>query len=63
MLAKVACSVYAQPGLDPESEKKLRRKIDRYIVPLVALLYLFSFIDRANIGKTELHGFDSDKTT
>ena len=36
---------------DPEKEKKLRRKIDRYIVPPVALLYLFCFIDRANIGE------------
>lgn len=25
-------------------------KIDLYIVPTVALLYLFCFIDRANIG-------------
>lgn len=39
------------PVFDPEKEKKLRRKIDRFIVPPVALLYLFCFIDRANIGK------------
>lgn len=35
---------------DPEAEAKLRRKIDWCIVPTVALLYLFCFIDRANIG-------------
>lgn len=35
---------------DPEAEKRLRRKIDIFIVPTVALLYLFCFIDRANIG-------------
>lgn len=39
------------PIFDPEKEKKLRRKIDRFIVPPVALLYLFCFIDRANIGQ------------
>ena len=37
--------------LDPAAETKLRRKIDLMIVPTVALLYLFCFIDRANIGK------------
>lgn len=35
---------------DPAAEAKLRRKIDWMIVPTVALLYLFCFIDRANIG-------------
>lgn len=36
---------------DPIAERKLRNKIDLMIVPTVALLYLFCFIDRANIGK------------
>lgn len=36
--------------LDPKAEKKLCRKIDLMIVPTVSLLYLFCFIDRANIG-------------
>lgn len=35
---------------DPKAEARLRWKIDLYIVPTVALLYLFCFIDRANIG-------------
>jgi hypothetical protein len=35
---------------DPIAERKLRLKIDLMIVPTVALLYLFCFIDRANIG-------------
>ena len=39
---------------DPEAEKRLRRKMDWYIVPTVALLYLFCFIDRANIGTYEI---------
>ena len=41
--------------LDPEAERKLRLKIDLYIIPTVALLYLFCFIDRANIGKRGIH--------
>lgn len=40
--------------LDPAAEAKLRRKIDVMIVPTVALLYLFCFIDRANIGKLSM---------
>jgi hypothetical protein len=36
---------------DPRAEARLRRKIDFMIVPTVALLYLFCFIDRANIGR------------
>lgn len=36
---------------DRAAERKLRLKIDLYIVPTVALLYLFCFIDRANIGR------------
>jgi hypothetical protein len=35
---------------DPKAEARLCRKIDLYIVPTVSLLYLFCFIDRANIG-------------
>lgn len=37
---------------DPVAEKKLLRKIDLWVVPTVALLYLWCFIDRANIGKS-----------
>jgi hypothetical protein len=36
---------------DAAAEARLRWKIDLYIVPTVALLYLFCFIDRANVGK------------
>lgn len=35
---------------DRKAEAKLRLKIDLCIVPTVALLYLFCFIDRANVG-------------
>lgn len=35
---------------DNAAESRLRLKIDLYIIPTVALMYLFCFIDRANIG-------------
>ncbi|KAL3494975.1 major facilitator superfamily domain-containing protein [Aspergillus germanicus] len=46
--------------LDPKAEQHLRWKIDLYIVPTVALLYLFCFIDRANIGNAKLAGLEAD---
>ena len=37
---------------DKQAEARLRLKIDLYIIPTVAVLYLFCFIDRANIGRS-----------
>lgn len=34
------------PKLTPEQERKLYRKIDLRIMPIVTLMYLFSFLDR-----------------
>lgn len=35
---------------DKQAERRLRTKIDWMIIPIVSILYLFCFIDRANIG-------------
>ncbi|KAL6234362.1 hypothetical protein BDW75DRAFT_231209 [Aspergillus navahoensis] len=43
-----------------QAERRLRTKIDLYVVPTVALLYLFCFIDRANIGNAKIAGFEED---
>jgi hypothetical protein len=32
--------------IDPREEVRLVRKLDRHIIPVVMLLYLFSFLDR-----------------
>lgn len=34
------------PAIDKKKERQLVRKLDRYIVPVVMLLYLMSFLDR-----------------
>lgn len=34
------------PIIDKKKERLLVRKLDRYIVPMMMLLYLFSFLDR-----------------
>jgi hypothetical protein len=35
------------PAIDKAKEQQLVRKLDLYIVPVVMLLYLFSFLDRS----------------
>jgi hypothetical protein len=51
---------HALVQFDPKAESRLRWKIDLYIIPTVALLYLFCFIDRANIGNARLAGLEKD---
>jgi hypothetical protein len=36
--------------VDADLEKRVRRKLDRNLVPLLAALYLLAFLDRSNIG-------------
>ena len=35
----------------PDTERKVVRKMDFRIIPLVTALYVLSFLDRSNIGK------------
>ena len=46
--------------IDEEAEKRLIRKLDRWIVPPVMLLYLLSFLDRVNIGNARLYSMEED---
>ncbi len=43
------------PVLTPEEEARLWRKIDWRIMPILTMMYLFSFVDRGNIGAWSLH--------
>ena len=49
---QLATDEHGQPlvEFDKAAESRLRLKIDLYIIPPVALMYLFCFIDRANVG-------------
>ncbi|EFX00856.1 major facilitator superfamily transporter [Grosmannia clavigera kw1407] len=42
------------------NEKQLVRKMDWALIPLVMLLYLFSFLDRVNIGNARLYKMEAD---
>lgn len=53
------------PGTTLESfahldEKKILRKMDVRLIPMLALLYLLSFLDRGNIGNAKIEGLQED---
>ncbi|KAF9558966.1 MFS general substrate transporter [Agrocybe pediades] len=44
------------PTLTAEQERKLWRKVDLRLMPILSLMYLLSFMDRGNIGNAKLQG-------
>ena len=36
--------------IDPEAEKRLLRKLDLRVVPVLWFLFMLAFLDRTNIG-------------
>lgn len=44
----------------PEMRRRLNRKIDIRLIPMLALLYLVSNLDRANIGNAKIEGMETD---
>ncbi|KAI8659822.1 hypothetical protein LRP88_06383 [Fusarium phalaenopsidis] len=47
-------------GIDPVLEKKVLRKVDMNLVPILFLLFLCAFIDRINIGNARIQGLEAD---
>lgn len=52
-------------GLEPEpidraAEKRLLRKCDLHVVPVITVLYMLAFIDRINIGNARIQGLEND---
>ncbi|TFK49127.1 MFS general substrate transporter [Heliocybe sulcata] len=45
--------------VSPE-ERRLVRKLDRRILPFACLMYLFSYLDRTNLGNARLQGLPQD---
>ncbi|KAF8182748.1 MFS general substrate transporter [Mycena galopus ATCC 62051] len=45
--------------LTVEEERKLWRKIDLRLMPILSLMYLVSFLDRSNIGNARLQGLET----
>ncbi len=38
---------------DPKTVRKVMRKVDFRLVPMLSLLYMWAFIDRANLGNVQ----------
>ncbi len=51
---------YDEVGFSRKDTSKLLRKLDKTLLPFLALLYLLSFLDRANIGNAKLAGLEDD---
>ncbi|KAL7894418.1 major facilitator superfamily domain-containing protein [Trichoderma sp. TUCIM 5745] len=49
-----------QPPFTPKEQKKILRKVDWRLVPLLSFLYLVSFIDRGNLGNAKVAGLGED---
>ena len=43
-----------------EAEKRLTRRLDIHVVPIIGLLYMINFIDRANLGNARIQGLEDD---
>ncbi|KAF8828406.1 hypothetical protein HHX47_DHR4000729 [Lentinula edodes] len=46
------------PVLSEDNERKLWRKIDLRLMPILCVMYLMSFMDRGNIGTCAHNGSD-----
>jgi len=47
-------------GVDAEVEKRLLKKLDYRIIPMICWIYLMNFMDRVNIGNARLYGLEED---
>ncbi|KIY01560.1 uncharacterized protein Z520_03112 [Fonsecaea multimorphosa CBS 102226] len=48
---------------DPKTVRKVMRKVDLRLVPMLSLLYMWAFIDRANLGNANIAGMSEDLKT
>jgi len=46
--------------IDAQEKSRLLRKIDWQLLPIITLLYLMSFLDRASIGNANIAGMAKD---
>lgn len=49
-----AVAAGAHAPIDEVAEKRLLRKVDLHVVPMLTVLFLMAFLDRTNIGRLPL---------
>lgn len=50
----------SHPPIDPEAERRLLRKIDLHVYPILFVIYMLSFLDRINISNARIQGLTED---
>ncbi|GAB7363367.1 hypothetical protein MBLNU230_g3647t1 [Neophaeotheca triangularis] len=50
----------ARYGIDAVAEKKLLRKVDLLVIPLLWFFFMLSFLDRTNIGNAKIQGLEDE---
>ncbi|KAF9041475.1 major facilitator superfamily domain-containing protein [Panaeolus papilionaceus] len=48
------------PVHDPVMERRVWRKLDMWLLPVVTIFYLLNFLDRSNIGNARIAGLQKD---
>ncbi|KAK6083103.1 putative vitamin H transporter [Seiridium cupressi] len=56
----LAVKALAAGAVDAEASKKVRRKIDRYILPFLCITYALQFIDKSSLGYSSVYGIIAD---
>lgn len=46
--------------IDQAAEKRLLRKLDLHVLPMISFLYMLAFVDRINIGNARIQGLEKD---
>ncbi|KAF4459072.1 major facilitator superfamily transporter [Fusarium albosuccineum] len=44
----------------PAQEERIKKKIDRHLLPVLAIMYLVSYLDRSNMGNAAIIGLKED---
>ncbi|KAF9880545.1 major facilitator superfamily transporter [Colletotrichum karsti] len=50
----------SEPVSEPAMNRRINRKMDIALLPLLSLLYLFNGLDRGNVGNAQTQGFTTD---
>ncbi|CAG7988573.1 unnamed protein product [Penicillium olsonii] len=53
-------SIHEHVLFSPQEERKLVRKVDLTLLPMIWIMYLLSYMDRTNIGNAKISGMASD---
>lgn len=59
-MAQEVESTKSEDPIDRAAEKKLIRKCDLHVIPILFALFLLAFLDRINIGNARLQGLEKD---